>query len=107
MKVSGPRAPVIVRTPGLAEHLAEVLQALGHPLRLRLVAVLASGERSVGELIEATDASPPIVSQQLRILRMARLVSADRQGGGARYRLREPGLVRLVACLEGCKGGEP
>ena len=94
--------PAIASDPARAGRLAEVLKAVAHPLRLRLVAILAEREANVGELTELTGASQAIVSQQLRILRHNGLVAADRAGGFARYRLLEPNLVGLVGCMERC-----
>ena len=91
----------------LAARLAEVLKALAHPARLRIVAILCDGEESVIGLAEKLDLKKAIVSQQLRILRMSRLVSATRQDGFSRYALAEPRLRDLVTCLEGCHREEP
>lgn len=85
-----------------AAHAAEMLKALGHPIRLRIVATLCRGERHVNELAEELDTPQAIISQQLRILRMNGLVAASRSRGHARYRIAEPGLNNLVRCLEGC-----
>ena len=85
-----------------AEHIAEVLKAVAHPLRLRIVATLCDGEESVSVLADRLEAAQPIVSQQLRILRSHGLVSATRENGYAFYRLTEPALRDLVCCMEKC-----
>lgn len=85
-----------------ALHVAEVLKAVAHPLRLRIVATLCVGEEHVGALAEKLGASQAIVSQQLRILRSHGLVAARRAGGFARYRLVEKNLRGLVRCMEKC-----
>jgi DNA-binding transcriptional ArsR family regulator len=85
-----------------AVHLAEVLKAVAHPLRLRIVAILVEGDANVTELAEKLGATQPIVSQQLRILRGHGLVSALRQDGFATYRLVERNLEGLVSCMERC-----
>ena len=85
-----------------AEHVAEVLKAVAHPLRLRIVASLCEGEAHVGALADRLGASQAIVSQQLRILRSHGLVAATRSGGFARYRLVEKNLRGLVRCMENC-----
>ena len=85
-----------------AEQVADILKAVAHPLRLRIVAILCEGEMQVNALAERLGASQAIVSQQLRILRMHRLVVAVRQQGHASYRLLEPRLRDLVSCVEGC-----
>jgi ArsR family transcriptional regulator len=85
-----------------AEHIADVLKAVAHPLRIRIVAVLCAGEETVGDLAERVGAPQPIVSQQLRILRAQGLVAATREHGFARYRITEPALFDLVGCMEKC-----
>ena len=82
--------------------MAEVLKAVAHPLRLRIVASLCEGEAHVGALAERLGASQAIVSQQLRILRSHGLVAATRAGGFARYRLIEQNLRGLVRCMQNC-----
>ncbi len=93
LKNDGPRAA----------HLAEVLKAVAHPLRLRIIALLCQGEEHVNALADRLAAPQPVVSQQLRILRSNGLVAATRQDGFARYRLLEPALRELVCCMERCQ----
>jgi DNA-binding transcriptional ArsR family regulator len=87
-----------------AGELAEVLKAMAHPIRLRVVAILCEREANVTELTEALEIPQSQVSQQLRILRMANLVDVTRAGGYARYRLGNERLRSLIGCLEGCRG---
>ncbi len=84
------------------EDAAEVLKALAHPIRLRIVALLCERERTVSELAEALQAAQPVVSQQLRILRLHELVAVTRQQNFHRYRLAEPRLHALIQCMESC-----
>jgi DNA-binding transcriptional ArsR family regulator len=90
-------------TSDRAQQLADVLKALGHPVRLQLVALLSAGDERVGDLAAALDLRPAMVSQQLRILRMTGLVEVTKDGGVSRYTLAEPHLVDLLGCLSGCK----
>ena len=86
-----------------AAHLADILKALAHPARLRIVAALCEGQESVIGLAERLDLKQAIVSQQLRILRMSRLVEATRENGFSLYGLAEPRLRELMRCLDGCR----
>ncbi|HET6452635.1 MAG TPA: metalloregulator ArsR/SmtB family transcription factor [Spirochaetia bacterium] len=85
-----------------AVYLADVLKALAHPARLRIVAALCEGSQSVTELSRRLGLRQAVASQQLRILRMSGLVAAERGGGFATYSLAQPRLRQLVDCLEGC-----
>jgi DNA-binding transcriptional ArsR family regulator len=79
---------------------ADLLKALGHPLRLRIVTLLAKGREHVGALAARLEVPQAIASQQLRILRMSGLVAATRDNGQAVYRLIDPRVVRLIRCME-------
>ena len=86
-----------------AERLAEVVKALGHPMRLRIVAMLCDGDQRVIGMARSMDKPQSAVSQQLRILRMSGLINAVKAGGEVRYTLAEPRLRDLVECLQGCE----
>ena len=94
--------PVIPSDSERARHCAEVLRAVAHPLRLRIVAILCQGDEHVNELAAKLREPQPIVSQQLRILRLRGLVTPVRKNGFAFYRLTEPALRDLVGCMERC-----
>lgn len=85
-----------------AGQVAEILKAVAHPLRLRIIALLCKGEAEVHTLAERLGTPQAIVSQQLRILRLHRLVGASRANGRATYRLLESRLRELVNCMEHC-----
>ena len=81
---------------------ATMLKAVAHPLRLRIVDLLAAAPLHVGALAEQLDASQPVVSQQLRILRMHGLVRFRTEGGLSIYELTQPALLRLLDCVKHC-----
>jgi ArsR family transcriptional regulator, zinc-responsive transcriptional repressor len=76
---------------------AELLKTLGNPVRLGIVTVLADGERCVHELVEATGVSQPLVSQHLRVLRSAHLVTGTRRGREVAYRLADHHVAHIAA----------
>ncbi len=84
------------------EQIAEMLKAIAHPLRIRIVSILCEREVHVNELADILEVKQAIVSQQLRILRMRNLVQASRREGLAVYRLGEPHLKDLIQCVEEC-----
>ena len=86
-----------------ATQLSEMLKALGHPLRLRMVAMLCVEDERVGDLAARLGVAPALVSQQLRILRMTGLVEVVREDGVGRYTLAEPRLIDMVECMAGCR----
>jgi DNA-binding transcriptional ArsR family regulator len=64
-----------------------VFKAIAHPARRAMLSLLAISERTVKELTHEFSMSQPAVSQHLKELREAELVSADRVGTERRYRL--------------------
>jgi len=75
-------------------------EALGDPSRLAIVACLAERPRAVGELAEVLPISRPAVSQHLKVLKEAGLVT-DRAVGTRRvYRLNPVGMAALRDQLE-------
>jgi ArsR family transcriptional regulator len=76
---------------------AEFFKTLGHPLRIRVLELLAGGERSVSELLEEVEVEQPHLSQQLGILRRAGFVTARRAGVSVVYRLADPRFADLLA----------
>lgn len=85
-----------------AQHCADILKAVAHPIRLRIIALLVREPHHVNSLAEILGCNQSIISQQLRILRMKELVRVRRKKGFAFYELAEPGLVELVKCVEQC-----
>lgn len=69
------------------ERLASRFKALADPMRMRLVAVCAQGEASVSELTDILGQSQPRVSQQLKVLCDAGLLTRFRDGHFVFYRL--------------------
>jgi ArsR family transcriptional regulator len=91
-----------------ATRIADVIRALGHPVRLCIAARLCSGEAYVGELARELSAPQTVISQQLRILRMHGLVAVSRTNSHAYYRLAEPRLRDFIGCVDGlCVGSTP
>src|SRR5215218_3879047 len=82
-----------------AELLAEAMRAFGAGSRLRLLWVLLAGERTVVELAALTGLTATAASQQLRLLRQARLVAVRRSGRRAYYRLHDHHVADLLAAI--------
>ncbi len=76
---------------------ADFFRALAHPIRIRILEVLGTGERSVQELQQALKLEQPIVSQQLAILRSKNIVTPRKLGTTVQYALSDPLLTKLLA----------
>ena len=92
----------LIHDPVRSAKMSEVLKALAHPIRLRIIAILCEEDTHVNAMAERLDVQQPIISQQLRILRMNGLVEVTRESGHATYHLAEPKLRQIVECMEQC-----
>jgi ArsR family transcriptional regulator len=78
-------------------HVTKSLHLLGEAARLRIViALLAAGELSVGDLAATIGLAEPATSQHLRILRAERMVRSRRQGRTVFYALDDDHVRELV-----------
>jgi ArsR family transcriptional regulator len=86
-----------------AADLAKVFKALGDPVRLRLMSMIASrgqgGEVCVCELTPAFDLSQPTISHHLKLLRQAGLIDCGRRGTWVYYWVLPGVLDNLAAFL--------
>lgn len=79
-----------------AAAVAEVMQALASPARIRILARLLHAPCSVGELAEDLDLSQPTVSNHLRLLRHLALVTGRRDGRSVVYELHDAHVAALL-----------
>ncbi len=93
--MSKPRAldPMVLR------HCAAALRTLAHPDRLRIVEALENGPLDVSELTAKLKRPQATVSQHLMRLRAHGLVSAERVGRVARYRVAHAGCLTILSCI--------
>jgi DNA-binding transcriptional ArsR family regulator len=74
--------------------------ALADPTRREVFERLANGPRSVGELAQAMPVSRPAVSQHLKVLKEAGLVSDHPEGARRVYQIDPQGLGQIRAWLD-------
>lgn len=75
----------------------EVMRALAHPLRMRIIALLGShAAANVHTIYTTLGIEQAIASQHLRILRQTRLVHTNRLGKEIHYLLDEQRLAQVV-----------
>ena len=86
-----------------ASAFAPMFKALGDPVRLRLLSMIASaggGEVCVCDLTGEFALTGPTISHHLKVLREAGLVDSDRRGTWVYYRLVPGALAMLGSLLE-------
>lgn len=96
----------LVREPLAATQavdLAVVFKAMGDPVRLRLLSLIAShqgGEVCVCELTAVFDLTGPTISHHLKVLREAGLISGERRGTWVYYRVLPDRLTQVSALFD-------
>lgn len=76
---------------------AEFFKALAHPLRIRILELLADGDKNVNEIQSLIGSEGSAVSQQLMILRAKNIVSGTKNGNKVIYTLKDPMIIELLA----------
>lgn len=82
-------------TTEMLELIAQRFRLLADPMRLRILHELQSGELSVGELVERTQASQPNVSKHLASLRNQQMVRRRQEGNMAYFSIAAPYIFVL------------
>ena len=80
----------------IAREVAQTMQALATPSRVRILGRLREGPSAVGELAAAIDMEQSAVSHQLRILRHLGLVIGERRGRTVVYALHDSHVADLL-----------
>jgi len=79
--------------------VSDYLKLLSAPGRLMILCNLAEGEMTVGELCDAVDMKAPAMSQQLAILRRAKLIEARREAQSIYYSIVDKNTVKTIRFL--------
>lgn len=79
---------------------AECLKTLAHPHRLRMIEMLLAGRYTVGELAEACGIPSHMASEHLRLMQRCGLLDSRKEGRRNYYRVAEPHLADIMACVE-------
>ena len=82
--------------PVATDIMAKYFRGFGEPTRLRILELLADGERSVGELVELTGEPQPKVSNHLACLRWCGFVASRREHRTIFYRVADPRVLEMV-----------
>jgi ArsR family transcriptional regulator len=100
----------LVREPLTAQQaidLARVFKAMGDPVRLRLLSLIAShegGEACVCDLSEVFELTGPTISHHLKVLRESGLITGERRGTWIYYRFQPDALQAASELLAPAAG---
>jgi DNA-binding transcriptional ArsR family regulator len=86
----------------LVELVAQRFRLIGEPMRIRLLDRLRDGEQSVGELVEALDATQQNISKHLGVLHQAGILGRRKEGNRVVYAIADASIFTL--CETVCGG---
>ena len=79
---------------------AKIFKALGHPVRLKILKKLVSGELCVCKLVDDTEFTQANLSQHLKVLSNAGLISRRKEGNYSHYRISDTRTIDLLVTCE-------
>jgi len=82
------------------ESVSDLLKAIAHPQRLKILCSLSEGEKTVSQLEAYCGASQSSVSQYLSKMKSEGLLSARREAQQVFYRIESQGLSKLMKAMQ-------
>ena len=87
------------QTRRLYEKKAQIIQAVGQPIRLAIIDLLKDGERCVCDIAEAVGAERSNVSRHLSVLLSSGIVACRKDGLKMIYSLQTPCILNFFSCV--------
>ena len=84
----------------LEDAQARFLRCIGEPTRLRIIKLLASGEKSVSEVMNSLNKEQSLISHHLKALKECNIVVARQEAKNVYYRVADARLANLVLISE-------
>jgi DNA-binding transcriptional ArsR family regulator len=85
---------------GRSENINEAsaaMQAMAHPLRLKILCLVGNQELSVLEIVDAVGTTQSNISQHLGVLRDHGLIAPRKEANKVFYRIPDPRILRMIA----------
>jgi DNA-binding transcriptional ArsR family regulator len=76
---------------------SSAMQAMAHPLRLKILCLVGNQELAVSEIVEAVGTSQSNISQHLSVLRDNGLLEARKDATKVLYRITDARIVKMIA----------
>src|SRR3954468_9126390 len=85
---------------GKSENIKEAsaaMQAMAHPLRLKILCLVGNQELSVLEIVDAVGTTQSNISQHLGVLRDHGLIAPRKEANKVFYRIPDPRILKMIA----------
>lgn len=80
--------------------IADILKALAHPTRVKILKYLSDGEKCVKDIWQELNIPQPTVSQHINILKSAGIISFRKDGVKTCYKIELPVVIKILKLLE-------
>ena len=87
---------LIGRTANI-EQASDAMQAMAHPLRLKILCLVGTNELNVQEIVEAVGTSQSNISQHLAILRDRGILISRKDANKVFYRVEDPRILKMIS----------
>lgn len=78
------------------EQAAVAMQAMSHPMRIKILCLLSSGELIVQEIVDAVGTTQSNISQHLGILKACGIINGRKDGTKMFYTIGDPRILRMI-----------
>jgi ArsR family transcriptional regulator len=95
-----PRSRPSLLERGKLQKAADMLKAVAHPLRLRIIEFLQHEELSVGKIQDLLGVSQSLTSQQLSLMKAKGILRSRKSGNMVYYGIERPEVIQVVNCLK-------
>ena len=79
------------------EAASEAMQAMAHPLRLKILCLVGNQELSVLEIVDAVGTTQSNISQHLAVLRDQGILVARKEANKVFYRIEDARILKMIA----------
>lgn len=79
------------------QQASAAMQAMAHPLRLKILCLVGNTELSVLEIVDAVGTSQSNISQHLAVLRDHAILVARKEGNKVFYRIEDPRILKMIS----------
>lgn len=78
------------------EQAAVAMQAMSHPMRIKILCLLSSGELSVQDIVDAVGTTQSNISQHLAILKACGMIDGRKDGTKMFYAIEDARILKMI-----------
>lgn len=78
------------------EQAAIAMQAMSHPMRIKILCLLSSGELSVQDIVDAVGTTQSNISQHLAILKACNMIAGRKDGTKMFYAIEDARILKMI-----------